>query len=115
MKRDDTVYLRHILDAIARIASYVRGVSEKQFLAADMVQDAVVRQLEIIGEAARHLSPEFQTRHPELPWSQMTGLRNRIVHDYASIDAEIVWEVIKRDLPVLKKQIRSALQDAAQK
>ena len=111
MKKDDSVYLHHILDAIRRIEKYARGISEERFLANDLLQDAVVRQLEVIGEAARNLSPEFQTRHPEIPWNQITGLRNRIGHDYANVDTQIVWEVVTEDLSVLKKQVLRALKD----
>jgi uncharacterized protein with HEPN domain len=74
MKRDDTVYLHHILDAIESIEGYTRGMSENEFLTHSMAHDAVVRQIEIIGEAARNISGEFQSKHPKLPWAKMTCL-----------------------------------------
>jgi len=77
MKRDDTVYLRHILDAIESIDNYTKGMSESEFLSNSMAHDAVVRQIEIIGEAARNVSDEFQNKYPKLPWSKMIGIRNK--------------------------------------
>jgi uncharacterized protein with HEPN domain len=77
MKRDDTVYLRHILDAIESIDNYTKGMSESEFLSNSMAHDAEVRQIEIIGEAARNVSDEFQNKYPKLPWSKMIGIRNK--------------------------------------
>jgi uncharacterized protein with HEPN domain len=76
MKRDDNVYLLHILDAIGLIEEYTRGMSENEFLSNSMAHDAVIRQIEIVGEAARNISDEFQEKHPKLPWNKMTGIRN---------------------------------------
>lgn len=77
MKRDDNVYLHHILDAIALIEEYTNGMSENRLLANSMAHDAVVRQIEIIGEAARNISDEFQANHPQVPWGKMTGFAIR--------------------------------------
>jgi len=109
MKRDDTVYLRHILDAIEQIEEYTRGMSENEFLSRSMVQDAVVRQIEIIGEASKSVSVEFQDVHPELPWAKMIGIRNKIIHEYFNVNFAIVWDTVQDDLPVLKAKIESVL------
>jgi len=109
MKRDDTVYLRHILDAIESIEDYTRGMSENEFLSNSMAHDAVVRQIEIIGEAARNISSEFQTKHSKLPWGKMTGIRNKIIHEYFNINYAIVWDTVNDDLPLLKKSIKKLL------
>lgn len=85
MKKDDTVYLRHIMDAIGLIEEYTKGISENDFIATTMVHDAVVRQLEIIGVAARNISGTFQRKHPNLPWGKMIGIRNKIIHEYFNI------------------------------
>jgi len=77
MKRDDTVYLRHILDAISLIQEYTKGMSEHGFISNSMAHDAVVRQIEIISEAARNVSDEFQEQHSDLPWDKMTGIRKK--------------------------------------
>lgn len=105
MKKDDTVYLRHILDAIKQIETYLENVPEDQFLRTRLVQDAVVRQLEIVGEATRNLSAGFRAKYSEVPWSQIIGLRNRIAHDYLNVDFQIVWEITQNDLPTLKQQV----------
>ena len=106
MKRDDKVYLHHILDAIELIQEYTRGMSENQFLSNSMAHDAVVRQIEIIGEAAGNVSKEFQEKHDELPWGQMIGIRNKIVHEYFNVNYSIVWDTVKDDLPSLKKSVK---------
>ena len=109
MKRDNTVYLRHILDAIGLIKEYTRGMSENEFLGNSMAHDAVIRQIEIIGEAARNISDEFQEKHPKLPWAKMVGIRNKIIHEYFNINYAIVWDTIKDDLPILEKSIKKIL------
>jgi len=109
MKKDDTVYLRHILDAIERIAGYVQGVSAERFPHDRLLQDGVVRQLEIIGEASRNLSAEFRQTYVEVPWSQIIVLRNRIIHAYFDVNLRVVWEIVRDDLPSLKQQVEQIL------
>jgi uncharacterized protein with HEPN domain len=109
MKKDDTVYLLHILDAIGSIEEYTKGMSENEFLSNSMAHDAVVRQIEIIGEAARNVSDEFQEKHSKLPWGKMTGIRNKIIHEYFNVNYAIVWDTVKDDLPLLKKAIKKIL------
>jgi len=105
MKRDDTVYLLHMLDAIGLIEEYTRGMSENEFLGNSMACDAVICQIEIIGEAARNISDEFQEKHSSLPWMKMIGIRNKITHEYFNANYAIVWDTVKDDLPALKKSI----------
>lgn len=107
--RDDTVYLKHIADAINQIEDYLGEKSFEEFTENKMFQDAVVRQLEIIGEASRNLSDDFRGLHPAVPWNQIVGMRNRMAHDYLNVDMEIVWDIITRDLPVLKLRIAELL------
>ena len=109
MKKDDAVFLQHILDAIEQIGAYTKDVSGEQFMQNRLLQDGVIRQLEIIGEASRNLSSELCQRHAEVPWSQIIGLRNRIAHAYFSVELRIVWEIVQDDLPLLKQQIGSIL------
>ena len=90
MKKDDSVYLHHILAAIERIEDYSEGVSLQKFLKTEIIQDGVVRQLEIIGEASRNLSAKLIQTHPEVPWREIIGLRNRIAHAYYNIDQGLV-------------------------
>jgi uncharacterized protein with HEPN domain len=109
MKKDDTVYLRHILDAIGMVEGYTRGLSENEFLSHAMAKDAVVREIEIIGEAANHISDEFQVEHPEIPWMKVIGIRNKIVHEYFNVNFSIVWDTVQDDLPLLKKAVGKLL------
>ena len=111
MKKDDAVYLHHILDAIERIAGYVQGVSAKQFLENALIQDGVVHQLEIAGEASRNLSNEVRQKYSGVPWSQIIGLRNRIIHVYFNVNLRIVWEIVQNDLPLLKQQVGQILEE----
>jgi uncharacterized protein with HEPN domain len=104
-KREDVVYLKDILDAIRRIESYMRGTNEKKFDRDLMRQDAVVRQVRILGEASRQISIQFKEQHPEIPWAEMIGMRNRIVHDYRDVDIATVWDTVRNDLPPLKQAV----------
>ncbi len=108
---DDRGRLEDILDAIKRIESYMRGASEKKFENDLMRQDAIMLQIEIIGEAARNISLEFQERHDEIPWSKMIGMRNKIVHDYFEIDVSKIWDTAKNDIPQLKKLVLKLLKE----
>jgi uncharacterized protein with HEPN domain len=110
MKKDDTVYLHHILDAIELIEEYTQGMSENEFLSNSMAHDAVVRQIEIIGEAARNISDEFRISHPDLPWGKMIGIRNKIIHEYFNVNLSVVWDTVQDDLPALQKIIKSILE-----
>jgi len=99
--------LLDILDAIERIISYAKGMSYKDFLSDSKTQDAVVRNIEIIGEAARNLPKTFRANNPQVPWDEIIGMRNVIVHRYFGILVDVVWDVIKKELPKLKKNIKS--------
>ena len=103
MKKDDTVYLHHILDAIELIEEYTEGMSETEFHSHSMAHDAVVRQVEIIGEAARNISEEYRLSQPDVPWGKMSGIRNKIVHEYFNVNLSIVWDTVQEDLPTLKR------------
>ena len=103
-------YLSHILDAIRRIQRYTRGKSQAAFIADEQLQDAVVRNIEIIGDAARNIAthaPEFAQQHPGVPWAALYAMRNRVSHGYWAVDLMVVWQAIQRDLPDLEVQIQS--------
>lgn len=102
-KHDDTVYLWHILDAIRQIEEYLQGVTYEEFCQNRMFQDAVIRQLEIIGEASRSLTEEFQAQHGEIPWRDIIGMRHKIAHNYLEVDLQTVWDTVETDLPPLKE------------
>lgn len=103
------VYLRHIRDSIDRILSYTEGGRES-FFSSLMVQDAVVRNLEIIGEAAKNLPREVRTLQSEIPWKQMAGMRDKLIHEYFGVDLYMVWSVVEDELPELREQIDELLE-----
>ena len=105
-------YLNHILDAIDRIERYVENIDEVGFIENELIQDAVVRNLEVVGEACRNIErdhPDFAEKHQEIPFTYAYEMRNVLSHGYFKIDYEIVWKTIERDLPALEKSIRSAM------
>jgi uncharacterized protein with HEPN domain len=102
--KDAAVFLRHIQDAIARIEAYTAG-GQGAFLSDSMVQDAVIRNLEVIGEAVKNLPSDLRQQHPKIPWRSITALRNVLIHEYFGVDLEIVWRVVERRLPALKHNV----------
>lgn len=107
-------YLSHILEAIIRIGRYTENLTEVSFLENEQVQDAVIRNIEIIGEAARNIEQRhrnFADQHPEVPWSDMYLMRNRVSHGYFAVDFEVVWKTIQNDLPELAEQVTVILGD----
>jgi len=116
MKRDESVYLRHILDAISKVEEYLRDLSADYFYANSLVQDGVIRQIEIIGEATKHLSSKVRGIYPHVPWDDIAGMRDKLIHDYFGVDIEKVWLTATEDLPPLKievQKILTTLQDEA--
>ena len=109
MKKDDSVYLHHIIDAFVLIEHYMDNVSHEEFLRNRLLQDGVIRQLEVMGEAARNLSEDLRNEHPQIPWRQMIGLRNRMIHAYFNVDLQIIWEIVQGDIPDLKQKMKQIL------
>jgi len=105
MIRDDAVYLHHILDAINRIEEYASGLNHEGFMRSNLVQDGVIRQVEIIGEATKNLSPALKERYAEIPWKDISGMRDKLTHQYFGVDISAVWETVIQDLPDFKIQI----------
>jgi len=98
--------LEDILEAIGRIEKYLKDASKEEFLEDQMMQDAVLRNITVIGEIVSRLPEEFTDKYPDIPWPRIRGMRNRLVHDYLGIDLEIVWIVTHSDLPPFKEQIK---------
>jgi len=105
----DTVYIRHILDAILRIGIYLDGIDEDEFMRNHLVQDGVIRQLEIIGEAAKQISQKTRRDHDHIPWKDIAGMRDKLIHAYFGVDVGQVWLTAKNDIPVLQKDIAEIL------
>ncbi len=101
----DSVYLLHIRDAIDLIEEFAKGMTEEDFVNNKLVQSAVIRQLEIIGEASRYISQETKNNYSNIPWRVIQGMRNVLIHEYFGVDLSAVWDVIENDLDNLKKQI----------
>jgi len=108
--KDDTIYLLHIRDAIDRIFTYTTD-GESAFKNDLKTQDAVIRNFEIIGEATKKLSDTLKTKHPDIPWRKITGMRDRLIHDYFGVSLNIVWDTIINFLPELKKKIEGLLKN----
>lgn len=108
---DDMMYLRHIYDATVRIAEYIRGVTEEQFWQTPLLQDGVIRQLEIIGEATKRLSKELRQKHSEISWQDVAGMRDKLIHDYLGVDVQTVWLTATEDVPELRARVKMILSD----
>jgi len=111
MKRDYSVYLEDILDAMDKAEMFVTGMSYEQFEDDLRTHFAVTRALEIVGEATKRLPVSFREQYPNIPWQDMAGMRDRIIHGYDNVNLRIVWDVVARDIPDVKPQIQEILKD----
>jgi uncharacterized protein with HEPN domain len=94
-----------MLDAADRVVSYIEGVEQAQFIGTPLLQDGVIRQIQVLGEAAKQLSRELRDAESHVPWRRITGMREKLVHDYMGVDLDAVWLTATRDVPLLRKQI----------
>lgn len=104
--KSDTLYTIHIHECIDRIHSYISGIDQDQFMASTLIQDAVLRNLQVLAESTQRLSDEFKTLHKEIEWNKISGLRNILVHDYLGIDTETVWNIISKELAALDRVLQ---------
>ncbi len=111
MKRDDTVYLAHMLMSISKIMRYSEGKNYSDFIQNEMLQDALIHQVQIIGEASSRVATEIKKKYKEIPWIDIKNMRNKLVHDYFGVDIDEVWKVVQKDLPDLRQQIKKVLTD----
>lgn len=103
--RDWTFRIQDILTCIEKIERYTSGMTMTEFKKEEIIIDAVVRNFEIIGEASKHISVSIRNKYPDVPWSEMAGIRNILIHEYFGVDTKILWNTAKKDLPSLKKQL----------
>ncbi|MBO1056873.1 MAG: DUF86 domain-containing protein [Dolichospermum sp. JUN01] len=108
--KDERLYLSNIQECIERIEEYTKGGKE-EFMQNKMIQDAVIRNFEIIGEATKRLSPELRSQYSDVPWQQMAGLRDVLIHDYLKVNLNLVWQIIEQNLSNLKRQVTAILQN----
>jgi uncharacterized protein with HEPN domain len=108
---NDRVYLMHIRDSLREVQTFIRGESYESFLKNRMVQNAVMRSFEVVGEAARLISSELRESHPKVPWCLMSDFRNKLIHDYFGLDLEVIWRTATEDTPVLLQQIDELIEE----
>ena len=105
MKRDMRVYLQDIWESILAVEEYTEKFTEEDFYHNRQVQDAVIRRLEIMGEAVKYISEDFKSKYPEVAWGKIAGLRDVLIHQYFGVNLKRIWEVVKSNLPLLKKEV----------
>ncbi|MDI6841050.1 MAG: DUF86 domain-containing protein [bacterium] len=115
MKKDNLVYLRHILDAIHRIEEYIGDVKYKNFVNNKLIQAGIIREIEIIGEATKRLMPRFKEKYPDIPWKKMAGMRDKLIHNYFGVDIDAVWDTVKKDIPALKNRLKGLIEKEEKK
>ncbi len=110
MKKDSLIFIKHILDSINKIENFVKGFSKEHFFKDEKTQDAVIRRIEVIGEAVKNIPSAFRDNYPEIPWTKIAGMRDKLMHHYFGIDLETVWKVVNENIPQLKKDMEEILQ-----
>ncbi len=109
-ERDPKFFLMHILESIAEIEKSTENISKDEFFDTIQIQDAVVRRLEIIGEAVKNLPISFKNQYPKTPWKKIAGLRDVLIHEYFGVDINLVWKIVNKNIPKFKKQISELLE-----
>jgi len=110
-KPDDLLRLRHMVDSAQELKALCKGKTKRDFFKDRKLNLAAVRLLEIIGEAANKVTPDFQITHPAIPWPEVISMRNRLIHGYESVDLNIVWQIIRSDIPKLISAVESVLKE----
>ena len=109
MKKNPTIYLNHIIDCINKIKIYTEGMNQDDFLNNSLVQDGVIRNLEIVGEATKQLDQDFRLKYPQIEWKKIAGMRDKLIHAYIGVDLWAVWGVIEKIIPDFDKQIQAII------
>lgn len=106
MQKDDWVYVGHMLDMAQKALHLIRGKDRRDYSSDEVLRFALAHLIQVIGEAARHLSKEFCDSHPEIPWKAIVGMRHKVVHDYMNVDEDVVWDTVAKELPSLVIQLK---------
>lgn len=105
MKKDPLIFIDHILECAEIIEKYIKNVKKDEFLKTIQIQDAIIRRIEIIGEATKNIPKGIKNKYSDIPWKRIAGMRDMLIHDYFGVDLHLTWTVAKKDVPVLKKKI----------
>ena len=106
MNKDDLAYIDHILDCIRKIQRFSKGLDLKKFSEDELVQDAIIRNIEVIGEASKKISADTKMTFNQIPWKEISGMRDKLIHDYLGVDTQVVWITIKKDIPELRRLLK---------
>ncbi|RUA36336.1 MAG: hypothetical protein DSY77_01580 [Bacteroidetes bacterium] len=109
MKKNPIIYLSHILDCIEKIQEYTSNLNERDFLNKSLIQDGVIRNLEIMGEATKQLDNDFRSKYPAIEWKRIAGMRDKLIHDYIGVDLWAVWAVVEKIIPEFKEEIKAII------
>ena len=109
--KDDSVYIKHIPEYIDRIEKSIEGMSKSEFISDKDIQDSTLRRIEVIGEAAKQISEKFRNAHATVEWKKIAGTRDILIHAYFSVDIDLVWDIIRDDLPKLKEKLSVILRE----
>ncbi len=113
MTKSEKILLEHIMESIEKIENFTRDISKDDFFDSDLIQDGVIRRLAIIGEAVKNLPMALRMKYPDIEWKKIAGLRDVLIHEYFGVDLDLTWDIVKSDLPDLKKKIRMILDESA--
>lgn len=109
LPKNECVYIQHMIDNSNKAINFIKDISREDFNNDEKLRLALTHLLQVIGEAARRVSPEFRDKHPQIPWKEIVGMRSKVVHDYLNVDEDIVWQTIKNDLPPLVLELEKIL------
>jgi len=115
MKKDEYIFIKHILESINKIEKYAKNLKKEKLIQDTKIQDAIIRRIEIIGEAVKNLPDNLRNKYPHIEWNAIIRARDKIIHHYFGIDLNIIWDIIKKDLPDLKRKIAKIEKDLRNK